>query len=443
MRRGAQDSRAGAGRRGLKMAGIELIPSADRVVTSLRDLGYDFAQAVADVVDNSISAGASEIDINVTFEGDDSSVTITDNGHGMTDSRLREALRYGSKREYDKTDLGKFGLGLKTASLSQCQRLSVGSKSKGSAISAYTWDLDHITKSNRWEILPLSGKGLPSQIRAGLSNGSGTVVHWERLDRILGYKHPYGAVAKKRLLQMCREIEAHLTMVFHQFLAGNVRGRKIRIRLNENELRPWDPFCEQQRKTRRLPTEKFTIEHEGSRGTVRIEPYILPSQQEFSTPQAFKDAAGPMGWNLQQGFYFYRAERMIQSGGWSKLRVPDEHTKLARIAVHFPPELDDAFKINVAKMRVQLPAQLRDMIEESVSAICKQAREAYDRKGGGHQGHPPSPPPPKGGNGGRPGKPSNRSEKLFSLNEWAELMMHAARASEKRIVKAVLKRISD
>ncbi len=428
------------------MGGIELIPSADRVVTSLRDLGYDFAQAVADVVDNSISAGASEIDINVIFEGDDSSVTISDNGHGMTDSRLREALRYGSKRDYDKSDLGKFGLGLKTASLSQCQRLSVGSKSdgRGSSISAYTWDLDHITKSNRWEILPLSGKGLPQQIRSGLANGSGTVVHWERLDRILGYRHPYGAVAKKRLLQMCREIEAHLTMVFHQFLAGNVRGRKIKIRLNDNELRPWDPFCEQQRKTRRLPTEKFSIDHEGSKGTVRMEPYILPSQQEFSTPQAFKDAAGPMGWNQQQGFYFYRAERLIQSGGWSKLRVPDEHTKLARIAVHFPPELDDAFKINVAKMRVQLPAQLREMIEDSVSAICKQAREAYDRKGGGSHGHTSSSPPPKGGQAGpQSGKPSRRSEKLFSLDEWADILMRAAKASEKKIVKAVLQRISD
>lgn len=428
------------------MSGIELIPSADRVITSLRDLGYDFAQAVADVVDNSISAGATEINVDVTFEGDDSWVSISDNGRGMTDKTLREALRYGSQREYDGMDLGKFGLGLKTASLSQCQRLCVGSRSKsnGSSISAYTWDLDHIKKVKRWEILHLTGKSLPPQIRTALAHGPGTTVLWQRLDRILGLSHPYGAVAKKRLLQMCREIESHLTMVFHQYIAGNVRGRRIKIRLNENELRPWDPFCEQQRKTRRLPTEKFKIEHEGVKGTVRIDPYILPAQHEFSTPQAFKDAAGPAGWNQQQGFYFYRAERMIQSGGWSKLRVPDEHTKLARIAVHFPPELDEAFKVNVAKMRVQLPAHLRELIAERVSAICKQAREAYDRKAG--SGNPVGghiePPPKVRGRRNQGGKASHRQERLFSLDEWAGMLMRAARGTEKKVVKAILKRMS-
>lgn len=428
------------------MGGIELIPSADRVITSLRDLGYDFAQAVADVVDNSISAHATEIDIDIEFNGDDSCVAIRDNGHGMTGRELREALRYGSRRDYDTSDLGKFGLGLKTASLSQCQRLSVASRSKsnGAAISAYTWDLAHIIKSNRWEILPLPVKALPHQIRETLQQRPGTVVLWQRLDRILGCKHPYGAVAQKRLLQMCREIEGHLKMVFHQYLAGNVRGKRVNIRLNGNDLRPWDPFCESEKKTRRLPTEIFTIEHEGSRGTIRIDPFILPAQQEFSTPQAFKDAAGPLGWNLQQGFYFYRAERMIQSGGWSKVRVPDEHTKLARIAVHFTPELDDAFKINVAKMRVQLPAQLRDLIEERVSAIAKLARDAYDRKGERNRGHRPAEAQPTSQTAGGNATASSRSrERLLSLKEWGELLLHAAKGTEKKVVMMVLKRISD
>lgn len=427
------------------MDSIELIPSADRMVTSLRDMGYDFAQAVADVVDNSISAHATVVKIDIEFEGDDSWVSISDNGHGMTDRQLREALRYGSRQVYEKADLGKFGLGLKTASMSQCQRLSVGSrnKSNGASISAYTWDLAHITKSNRWEILPLAGKALPNQIRTPLGHGHGTVVLWQKLDRILGYRHPYGSVAKKRLLQMCREIESHLSMVFHQFLSGNVKGRRLKVVLNGNDLTPWDPFCENERKSRRLPTEKFTIEYEGKKGTVLIEPHILPPQQEFSTPQAFKDAAGPMGWNLQQGFYFYRAERMIQSGGWSKLRAPDEHTKLARIAVHFPPELDDAFKINVAKMRVQLPAQLRDLIGDRVSAIAKQAREAYDRKGSGHDAHHHLPAQQsgavRGGAGTRPTKGQNR---LYSLEEWSDILMRTAHRDERKVVKAVLKRIS-
>lgn len=110
------------------MAGIEAIPSAKRLITSLRDLGYDFSQAVADVVDNSIEAGATVVSIDVEFDGDDSWIRIADNGKGMRPEQLREAMRYGAEREYEIDALGKFGLGLKTASMSQCQRLSVASR---------------------------------------------------------------------------------------------------------------------------------------------------------------------------------------------------------------------------------------------------------------------------------------------------------------------------
>jgi len=426
------------------MSGIELIPSAKRMIMSLRDLGYDFSQAVADIIDNSIAAHASEIDINVEFDGDDSWVSIADNGDGMTDKRLREALRYGSEREYEKSDLGKFGLGLKTASLSQCQRLSVASRNNanGGSVSAYTWDLDHITKNNRWEILPLTGKHLLPQLRDPLHGKTGTVVFWQRLDRILGYRHPYGALAKKRLLQMCREVELHLAMVFHQFLSGNVRRKRLKIRLNGNVIRPWDPFCQSERKTRRLSVETFQIEHEGNKGIVRFEPFILPTQNEFSTPDAFRNASGPMGWNQQQGFYFYRAERMIQSGGWSKLRAPDEHTKYARIAVHFPPALDDAFKINVAKMRVQLPAEIRDLIEEKISAIAKQARAAYDRKESGNGAHPHTDASSDThAKNSKHHSASQKMSRLLTLQEWADITLGVARGSEKKVIKAVIKRI--
>src|SRR5437763_12259507 len=132
--------------------GHELVPSARRLINSLRDLGYDFAQAVADLVDNSIEAGASRVNVDVEFEGDDSWVRITDDGKGMAPEELREAMRYGAEREYRDDDLGKFGLGLKTASMSQCQCLSVASRwnRERSDIAAYSWDLEHIEKTNRW-----------------------------------------------------------------------------------------------------------------------------------------------------------------------------------------------------------------------------------------------------------------------------------------------------
>ncbi|HEY9510268.1 MAG TPA: ATP-binding protein, partial [Verrucomicrobiae bacterium] len=315
--------------------GHEVIPSARRLIKSLRDMGYDFSQAVADVVDNSIAARATVVAIDVEFDGDDSWVRIADNGKGMTPEKLREAMRYGAERDYEEDDLGKFGLGLKTASMSQCQCLSVASRwnRQRSDIVAYSWDLDHIEKTNRWEILPLERNGIGPAIRHPLKNQIGTVVLWQRLDRILGYQQPYGENARKRLSQMCRELEIHLGMVFQRFISGEVSGKRFKILLNSNEVKTWDAFCQSEPKTRKLHAVRLPLEHEGIRGEVLLQPFVLPHQDDFSSPEAFRAASGPANWNQQQGFYIFRAGRMIQSGGWSNLRAPDEHTKLARVAV--------------------------------------------------------------------------------------------------------------
>lgn len=361
--------------------GNEVIPSARRLIKSLRDMGYDFASAVADLVDNSIEAGATLVAIDVEFDGDDSWVRIADNGKGMAPTELREAMRYGAEREYEKEDLGKFGLGLKTASLSQCQRLSVASRTNPvrADITAYCWDMAHIDKTNRWEILPLDRNGLGPAIREPLKETTGTVVLWQRLDRILGYKHPYGETARKRLSTLCREVEDQLAMVFHRFLSGEMPRRKFKILLNGNPVKPWDPFAREEKKTKSLTPVTLKIEHEGVSGEVKLEPFVLPHQNDFSSPDAFKQASGPANWNQQQGFYIYRAGRLIQSGGWCRLRTIDEHTKLARIALSFSPALDEAFKINVAKMRVQLPSQIRDQIDQAIRLVVKIARDTYDR----------------------------------------------------------------
>lgn len=426
------------------MSGIELIPSAKRLIKSLRDMGYDFTQAVADVVDNSVEARATLIAIDVEFEADNSWVRISDNGKGMRPEEVREALRYGAERDYDENDLGKFGLGLKTASLSQCQRLCVASRwnRDRADISAYCWDLEHIERTNKWEILPLDRDGVAPAIRMPLKETTGTVVLWQRLDRILGYRHPYGEAARKRLFQMCRDIEIHLGMVFHRFLAGEVKGRKLKILVNGNPVKPWDPFCKGENKTKSLSHIKFNLDFEQdsggiASGEILLEPYVLPHQDDFSSPDAFRNASGPANWNQQQGFYIYRAERMIQSGGWCSLRAPDEHTKLARIAVHFLPALDEAFKINVPKMRVQLPGQLREQIREAIVPVVKLARESYDRKedrqppGGGPSG--PTRPLAGGDSSAR-----KRRDSLLTLDEWSRMAIAVSNTEEKRAVQSVV-----
>lgn len=449
------------------MAAIEVIPSAKRLIKSLRDLGYDFSQAVADVVDNSIEAGASLVAIDVEFDGEDSWVRITDNGKGMKPDELREAMRYGAERKYDEDDLGKFGLGLKTASMSQCQLLSVASRwnPDRADIAAYSWDLAHIERTNRWEILPLERNGLEPMIRQALKDGRGTVVLWQRLDRILGYKHPYGEAARRRLSQTCGEIEKHLGMVFHKFLSGEGRRKKLKLLLNGNEIMPWDPFCRSEKKSRQLQSVTIPLDYEGVSGNVLIEPYVLPHQDDFSSMDAFRAASGPANWNQQQGFYIYRAGRMIQSGGWSNLRAPDEHMKLARIAVSFAPALDEAFKINVAKMRVQMPVAIRDAVRDAIVPVMKLARETYDRKSDSPRVYPPVPAAPSAplssirqsepgtssilphGNmqpsitGAVVGSSAGHGPLMMTLDAWAKRLMAAATEQERPVIKMVLKRL--
>lgn len=425
-------------------------------------MGYDFAAAVADLVDNSIEAHATLIAIDVEFDGDDSWVRIADNGRGMTPPELREALRYGADREYDEADLGKFGLGLKTASLSQCQRLTVASRANPDRanIVALCWDLEHIDKTNRWEVLEVDRNVLGPAIRTPLKDTTGTVVLWQQLDRILGFSHPYGEFARKRLSTMCRELESHLAMVFHRFLSGEVRRRKLKILINGNQIEPWDPFARTEAKTKSLTPVTLAIEHEGTAGEVQLEPYVLPHQQDFSSQDAFRRATGPASWNQQQGFYIYRGGRLIQSGGWCKLRTVDEHTKLARVALSFMPALDEAFKINVAKMRVQLPAQIREQIDKAVRPVIKIAQETY-RKKTAEGGLPPTSTPnarptmplaPTVGGATaasvQPQPPTTQSgrgddrhaERLWTVDELQRKLDEAAEPAEKPVISRVFER---
>lgn len=358
----------------------EVIPSAKRLINSLRSLGYEFPTAVAELVDNSIEADATEVVIQVEFDGENSWVMIADNGRGMSSDSLKEAMRFGSASIYNERSLGKFGLGLKTASFSQCKHWLVATKSDftNNQIISFKWDLDHVDRTDRWEILPIVDSSLGPAVRDFLENKNGTVVLWQRLDRILDYENPNSERARKKLTNMCRDLEEHLAMVFHRFLMGEVTRKKLRIFLNNNEVLPWDPYARSEKATKELDAIRIPLEHEGVHGEVVIEPYILPPSKTFSNPNAHTKAGGPKKWNQQQGFYIYRNDRMIQSGGWCRIRTYDEHIKLARFALNFSSKIDGAFKIDVSKMYVQLPPQIRKEVEDKTQPLVARAREIYD-----------------------------------------------------------------
>ena len=366
----------------------EIVPSAARTVRSLRDIGYQLPQAIADLVDNSIAAGANEIAVDLQFDGRDSWIRIADNGSGMNAPTLTEAMRYGTERDYATDDLGKFGFGLKTASTSQCRRVSVASRvaPKQARFEARCLDLDHIEATNRWEVLVLEGVDRPEHLTSPLLQRPGTVVLWENLDRVLEYKDPWGEWARRRLLGLAEEVDLHLGMVFHRFLSGDVRGRRLKLTVNGTKVEPWDPFCSEEPKTEELPGDDFRVTGDDGSGIVRVRPFVLPPQSEFSSDSSWRRASGPRKWNRQQGLYIYRANRLIQSGGWSRLRTADEHTKLARVALDFYPGLDAAFGINIAKAIVILPQELREAIDPLITAVTRRAQARYRSSGGERSG---------------------------------------------------------
>ena len=383
---------------------IELIPSAKRLIRSLRDIGYEFVDAVADIVDNSVEAHATVIAITIKFEGEDSYLTIADNGIGMSSKSIQEALRFGSNRAYDDADdLGRYGLGLKTASLSQCERLTVSARrgEERARINSYCWDLDHIERTNRWEVLKIESDELKDEAWRHLHETTGTVVTWERLGRLLGYRYPSGESARKQAEQMAGSLKQHLGMVFHRFLSGEIHGKRIAIYINDERVIPWDPYSRGEKHTQKLEQILIPLDFDESIYSVRVQPYILPPQSLYSSTKTHLQASGPGRWNKQQGLYIYRSNRIIQAGGWSGLRTSDEHTKLVRIALFIPSQLDELFQVNVAKKHLTLPRELRALLIAEIQPIIQRAQEVYRDKlvdglvAGGQQPSEPNLPEPK------------------------------------------------
>ncbi|WP_406815128.1 ATP-binding protein [Mycobacterium sp. M23085] len=354
-------------------------PSAARLTDSLRDIGYDFSSAIADLVDNSITAEATQVNVVIEFDGAASRVFISDNGQGMTINGLTEAMRFGSRRKYGTGDLGRYGLGLKTASLSQGRCFTVVTRTSAGrrVIQTRQLDLDLVAEFDDWLIIEPERTELVARAQNLLEDATGTVVIWEKLDRVVPAKNASGGWAKRRFETLQQKAAEHLAMVFHKFLSGEARSDRLVITVNGQKLVPWDPFARSELATRELVPQVFEIEHGDATGQVTLRRFVLPGRDQFSSSAEFERMSGPLKWNRQQGLYTYRAGRLVQWGGWSGIRSIDEHTKLARASIEFDTDLDEAFNINVAKMRVALPSQLRHMIERPINEICSLADDLY------------------------------------------------------------------
>jgi hypothetical protein len=352
-------------------------PHAAAIVESLRAFGYDLPTAVADVVDNSISAGARHVWLRFEWDGAASVVSITDDGHGMDAAELVEAMRLGGGgplAERKPHDLGRFGLGLKTASLSQCRRLTVRSRRSGAPLETRCWDLDLIALRNDWRLLRAADALAEPHFAKLATLAHGTTILWQNLDRLTRDQRTDNPKHHDRFLERVESVRRHLGMVFHRLMVGR---DAVRLYVNDREVAPWDPFFTEHPATFPLPADPLRL-----RGLpVSVRPYVLPHFSKL-TKDEHEQGAGPRGWLAHQGFYVYRRDRLLVAGdwlgfGWAK----DEHLKLARIAIELPNALDHDWQINVTKSRATPPPAMRDDLRRIALRTREEAKKVYTHRG--------------------------------------------------------------
>lgn len=357
-------------------------PNAARLITGLRDTGYDFQTAAADIIDNSISAGACNIYVTIELRSDGRKlVHFGDDGHGMSEGELWNAMRYGADKRPIAKSLGKFGLGLKTASSSICKRYSVLSRTASDTISKMTWDLDHVENVNAWELLSDQPSADQLETFEELCGESGTLVIWENCDRLLKKDYKGGVGEQQAVKRLADTLRKHLSLVFHRFLdADDTRERNLAITVNNMRVLPWNPFYPA-KSDQVLSPSKQSIELELSDGTLKFAKmmaWILPHRRDMTKEEEANFARIS---NKSQGFYVYREGRLIHDGGWMDVFGASEpHTSLLRIEFDFGYELDEAFRIDVKKSRILFHPDLEEGLRKILQPVYREAQQRYRRQ---------------------------------------------------------------
>lgn len=349
---------------------IQSIPEARLLLSSLRSVGYSEDTAIADILDNCISAGADLID--VIFDWEHKRILIVDNGRGMTADNLIKNMRIGSSdpNEYrDDGDLGRFGMGMKTAAFSLGKRLTVVTKTDGN-ISNAVWDLDKIP-SIGWNLIVRE----PSEITeySSMLGDQGTVVAIEELDRVIDLSNE--GKAKKKFYAIAGKVEKHISLTFHRFIEED----NLIIRLNKNPIVAWNPFVLSNSATQELSDE--TIWSDDGRSEVTIQPYVLPHKTKFATDDDYQAAGGYKGWNYHQGVYVYRNRRLIICGTWFDYIKKEPAYNLARIKVDISSASDEDWKIDIKKSAASLPGYLRETVERAIDICTETSARVYNSRG--------------------------------------------------------------
>jgi hypothetical protein len=360
---------------------LEADPS--RVIEGLRDTGYDFKTAMADLVDNSIAANATSIKVRIQEDSFGKySIFIADNGDGMDLDGLKNAMRYGSAARLDKSSLGKFGMGLKTASTAFCRCLSVISKKSPHSTGCFKvqWDLDEIAKSNQWELFILQPNEDEIELLQDVSiDGTGTLVVWEKVDRLIkSYSSNFHK--KNAYEKLIKDLKFHFSLVFQRFLDPQIKSKyKIDLFVNDEKILPWDPFCTHETNTDHLADEVIEVIGlvEGGASSFSLTGHVLPRKEEFSSKESYEEARVN---NEMQGFYVYRENRLIYQGSLGVF-TKDPHFSLLRMNFSFNHELDEAFNVDIKKSKISLNEEIYSYLKNSFLPALRRHAENKYRKG--------------------------------------------------------------
>jgi len=364
------------------MQSIKNCPEAFELMDSLRSIGYSFESAICDIIDNSISASASKIWLFIPNSPRETFVEILDDGEGMSSDELFTAMKYGGEKNKSRkiSDLGRFGLGLKSASLSQCKILTVVSKKSG-VTSAFRWDEDYISKTKDWNLLSLSQEEISelTNIEKLDNLKTGTLVIWENLDILL---KKAGIGAYSSLCMQMQSCEKMICLVYHKFMDPNYHqpSKKVAFFINYKPLKYLDPFLISKSGTSR--ERPAIIDERDTSGNIQkiiCAPFILPFQKRLSDEEE-ELVGGADNMFKMQGFYIYRNYRLISWGSWFGMRPAKELAKYARIMVDVPSALDDKWGIDVKKEKAEIPLEVKKQLRKTVDSVCDSSTKRISRR---------------------------------------------------------------
>ncbi len=332
-------------------------PKASALILSMRSIGYSLNNAIADIIDNSISAKASKIEIICSWDGNEPFIEIRDDGIGMDAEQLEEAMRLGSDptSRRDPDDLGRFGLGLKTASYSQAKKLIVRTNNNESD-SIAIWDLDLVAKEDEWLL------DIETSSEGDFLKKQGTVVRWEKIDTL---EQKDKKDSNYFLEELTSQLIKHISLIFHRYISGEDE-RKISFKVNGNLCISSDPFFIE--KSTKQPVEKID--------NCKVTSYTLPHHTKC-TEKEYNDHAGDEGYLENQGFYLYRRGRLICKSTWFNLGKKLEMRKLCRVSIDIENNTDADWQLDVKKSRATPPPRIKSRLRKLIDTFSRPSAIKY------------------------------------------------------------------